>query len=90
MVSPQNIDSNILMAMKSLACLRHFVLLQVIDTITPTNGLPCSREAWANLVAVNKNVQVHLRVQSEFPEEIIIQPGAPVSSITYHSSYIRV
>lgn len=89
-MSPQNFDSEILLHMRSLNCLKNLVLLQVTDTTSASNIVPCSQEAWSNLAAVNKDIKVYLRVESEFPEDVIFQPGAPIASITYNCSYSRV
>lgn len=47
---------------------------------------PCSAKAWLQLRADNPHIKVHLRVESVKRCDIVLQPSAPVCSVTYRAA----
>lgn len=82
-ISPQNLDDDVLQLLSSTA-LRHLHIFQ--NTYSPTTPAACSQKAWKQLRKDNPKIKVHLRLESTANKDITFQPGAPVYSMTYRSS----
>lgn len=81
-ISPQNLDDDVLQLLSSTA-LRHLHIFQ--NSYSPTTPAACSAKAWRQLRMDNPKIKVHLRVESTTNGDITFQPNAPVYSITYRS-----
>lgn len=86
-ISPQNLDDDVLQLLSSTA-LRHLHIFQ--NPYSPTTPAACSLKAWKQLRKENPNIKVHLRVESTGNTDITFQPGAPVYSVTYKSPKNRI
>lgn len=81
-ISPQNLDDDVLQLLSSTA-LRHLHIFQ--NNYSPTTPAACSAKAWKQLRNDNPKIKVHLRVESSTNGDITFQPNAPVYSVTYKS-----
>ena len=86
-ISPQNLDDNVLQLLSSTA-LKHFHILQ--NKCSPTTPAACSSKAWKQLHKNNPQIKVHLRIESSSNGDITFQPIAPVYSITYRTPKNRI
>lgn len=90
-ISPQNLDDDVLQLLTSTR-LRHFHILQ--NKYTPMEYIKskatCSAKAWKSLKLGNPHILVYLRSESLSNAEIIMQPDAPVFSISYSSPKTQV
>lgn len=68
--------------------LGHLHILQ--NRYTPIDIEPMSSYDWKHCTKLNSILKVYLRVESIRERQILWQPGAPVSSVIYKSSNIRV
>lgn len=67
----------------SSTALRHLHIYQ--NNYSPASVAPCSAKAWLQLRGDNPKIKVHLRVESVKKCDIILQPNAPVYSVTYRA-----
>lgn len=81
-ISPQNLDDDVLQLLSSTA-LKHLHIFQ--NNYSPTTPAACSSKAWRQLRKDNPQIKVHLRVESTTSGDITFQLNAPVYSITYKS-----
>lgn len=81
-ISPQNLDDDVLQLLSSTA-LRHLHIFQ--SNYSPTTPAACSAKAWKQLRKDNPKIKVHLRVESSTNGDITFQPNAPVYSVTYRT-----
>lgn len=86
-ISPQNLDDDVLQLLSSTA-LKHFHILQ--NKYSPTTPAACSSKAWKQLRTDNPKIKVHLRIESSTNGDITFQPNAPVYSITYRTPKNRI
>lgn len=86
-ISPQNLDDDVLQLLSSTA-LTHLHIFQ--NNYSPTTPAACSAKAWRQLRNDNPHIQVHLRIESTSNGDITFQPNAPVHSITFRSPKIHV
>lgn len=86
-VSPQNLDDDVLQLLSSTA-LRHLHIFQ--NNYCPTTPAACSQKAWKLLRKDNPKIKVHLRLESTANADITLQPHAPVISVTYRSPKNRI
>lgn len=82
-ISPQNLDDDVLQLLTSTS-LKHLHIFQ--NNYCPVTPAPCSLKAWKLLRLDNPNIKVHLRIESSKNVDIVLQPGAPVHSVTYRAS----
>ncbi|KAL9918892.1 F-box only protein 39 [Glossina fuscipes fuscipes] len=81
-IAPQNIDDDILSLLGDTR-LKHLHLLQNCYTASYLTINHCSVRAWRTLKRDNPRLKIHLRLESLSDGELVIQPEAPVYSITY-------
>lgn len=86
-ISPQNLDDDVLQLLSSTA-LKHLHIFQ--NSYSPTTPAVCSMKAWKQLRKENPTIKVHLRVEATGNSELAFQPGAPVYSVTYRSPKNRI
>lgn len=88
-ISPQNVDDDVLMLLAD-SKVQHLHLLQ--NRYTPSNICitACNPKAWRIVKRDNPSLCVHLRVESTGGADILIQPEAPVYSIMYHTPKAQV
>ena len=86
-ISPQNLDDDVLQLLSTTA-LKHFHILQ--NNYSPTTPAACSSKAWKQLHKDNPKIKVHLRIESSTNGDITFQPNAPVYSITYRTPKNRI
>lgn len=84
MVSPQNIDDDVLTLLAD-SKVRHLYLLQNRYTPAAIAITPGTVKGWRMVRRDNPNLRVHLRVESTSSAEILLQPEAPVHSMIYQS-----
>lgn len=68
----------------------HLHLLQNRYTPSSIAITPCSVKAWRLVKRDNPKLYVHLRVESTSDGEILLQPEAPVYSMTYQTPKTKV
>jgi F-box protein 39 len=83
-ISPQNLDDDVLQLLANTR-LKHFHILQNMYTPTGFKKSACSAKSWKALKDGNPNILVHLRVESLKSAEVLLQPDAPVYSITHQT-----
>lgn len=83
-ISPQNIDDDVLLLLADTK-LKHLHLLQNRYTPTYMSITHCNVKAWRIVKRDNPGLKVHLRVESLTNGEVVLQPEAPVASVTYDS-----
>uniref|UniRef100_A0A182IL67 Uncharacterized protein n=1 Tax=Anopheles atroparvus TaxID=41427 RepID=A0A182IL67_ANOAO len=83
-VSPQNIDDDVLMLLAD-SQVKHLTLLQNRYTPPALAISPCSAKAWLVVRRDNPKLRVHLRVESTTNAVILLQPEAPVASMIYQT-----
>ncbi|ALC41369.1 CG11044 [Drosophila busckii] len=88
-ISPQNIDDDVLSLLADTK-LRHLHLLQNCYTPNHLTISACGVKAWRSLKRTNPRMRVHLRVENLADGEVVLQPEAPVHSITYWSPLARI
>ncbi|EDW74852.2 uncharacterized protein Dwil_GK15904 [Drosophila willistoni] len=88
-ISPQNIDDDVLSLLADTK-LRHLHLLQNCYTPNYLTISACGVKAWRNLKKTNPRLRVHLRLENMTDGEVVLQPEAPVHSITYWAPQARV
>lgn len=82
--SPDNLNLNLnLLQLLSSTALRHLHIFQ--NNYSPATVSPCSGKAWLQLRGDNPHIKVHLRVESVKKCDIVLQPNAPVYSVTYRA-----
>lgn len=81
-ISPQNLDDDVLQLISSTA-ISDFYIFQ--NNYSPNYAAACSEKAWKNFRRDNPKTKVHLRVESATHKEVILQPSAPIYSITYRT-----
>lgn len=81
-ISPQNLDDDVLQLLSSTA-LQNLHIFQ--NNYSPTTPAACSSKAWKLLRKENPKIKVHLRVESTTNGDITFQPDAPVYSVTYRT-----
>jgi F-box protein 39 len=86
-ISPQNLDDDVLQLLSSTA-LKHLHIFQ--NNYSPTTPAACSTKAWKMMRKENPKIKVHLRVESTASAELTLQPHAPVYSVTYRSPKNRI
>lgn len=86
-ISPQNLDDDVLQLLSSTA-LRHLHIFQ--NSYSPTTPAACSAKAWKALRKENQKIQVHLRIESTTNADMTFQPNAPVYSVTYRTPKNRI
>jgi F-box protein 39 len=86
-ISPQNLDDDVLQLLSSTA-LKHLHIFQ--NNYSPTTPAACSAKAWKLLRKDNPRIKVHLRVESSSNGDITFQPNAPVYSVTYRTPKNRI
>lgn len=88
-ISPQNLDDDVLQLLTSTR-LKYFHILQNKYTPIGYTKSPCTAKAWKSLRQGNPSISVYLRVESLSNAEIIMQPDAPVHSISYRTQKTQV
>lgn len=88
-ISPQNIDDDVLSLLADTK-LRHLHLLQNCYTPNHLTISACGVKAWRSLKATNPRMRVHLRMENLVDGEVVLQPEAPVHSITYSAPQARI
>ncbi|XP_020799248.1 F-box only protein 39 [Drosophila serrata] len=88
-ISPQNIDDDVLSLLADTK-LRHLYLLQNCYTPSHLTISACGVKAWRSLKKTNPRMRVHLRVENLTDGEVVLQPEAPVHSITYWAPQARI
>lgn len=89
-ISPHNIDDKILEIL-SESKLLHLYLLQNEHTPKNITVAACSSKAWGNFHDRNASIQVHLVIDVVRNDtDLVIQPNAPVYSVTYKAPYLKV
>ncbi|XP_032596900.1 uncharacterized protein LOC6568986 [Drosophila grimshawi] len=88
-ISPQNIDDDVISLLADTK-LRHLHLLQNCYTPNHLSISACGVKAWRSLKATNPRLRVHLRVENLVDGEVVLQPEAPVHSITYWAPQARI
>lgn len=83
-VSPQNIDDDVLMLLAD-SKVKHLTLLQNRYTPPALAISPCSGKAWLTVRRDNPKLRVHLCVESTTNAVILLQPEAPVASMIYQT-----
>lgn len=86
-VSPQNLDDDVLQLLSSTA-LCHLHIFQ--NNYSPTTPAACSPKAWKNFRKENSKIKVHLRLESSTNADLTLQPNAPVYSVTYRCPKNRI
>lgn len=81
-ISPQNLDDDVLQLLSSTA-LKHLHIFQ--NRYTPSTPAACSAKAWKLLKKENPKIKVHLRIETSSNNDITFQPSAPVCSVTYRT-----
>lgn len=81
-ISPQNLDDDVLQLLSSTA-LKHLHIFQ--NNYSPTTPAACSAKAWKQLRKENPKIKVHLRIETSSNADITLQPNAPVYSVTYRT-----
>jgi len=81
-ISPQNIDDDVLSLLADTK-LQHLHLLQNCYTPNHLTISACGVKAWRNVKKTNPRLRVHLRMENLTDGEVVLQPEAPVHSITY-------
>lgn len=88
-ISPQNIDDDVLSLLADTK-LRHLHLLQNCYTPSHLTISACGVKAWRSLKVTNPRMRVHLRMENLVDGEVVLQPEAPVHSITYSAPQARI
>lgn len=88
-ISPQNIDDDVLSLLADTK-LRHLHLLQNCYTPKYVTISACGVKAWRSLKKTNPRMRVHLRLENLDDGEVVLQPEAPVHSITYCAPQARI
>ncbi|KMY95214.1 F-box only protein 39 [Drosophila simulans] len=88
-ISPQNIDDDVLSLLADTK-LRHLHLLQNCYTPSHLTISACGAKAWRNVKKTNPRLRVHLRLENLTDGEVVLQPEAPVHSITYCAPQTRI
>jgi len=88
-ISPQNIDDDVLSLLADTK-LRHLHLLQNCYTPSHLTISACGVKAWRNVKKTNPRLRVHLRLENLTDGEVVLQPEAPVHSITYCAPQTRI
>ncbi|EDW48661.1 GM21995 [Drosophila sechellia] len=88
-ISPQNIDDDVLSLLADTK-LRHLHLLQNCYTPSHLTISACGAKAWRNVKKTNPRMRVHLRLENLTDGEVVLQPEAPVHSITYCALQTRI
>ncbi|KAH8257805.1 hypothetical protein KR038_001344 [Drosophila bunnanda] len=88
-ISPQNIDDDVLSLLADTK-LRHLYLLQNCYTPSHLTISACGVKAWRSLKKTNPRMRVHLRLENLTDGEVVLQPEAPVHSITYCAPQARI
>jgi len=70
--------------------LRHLHLLQNCYTPSHLTISACGVKAWRNVKKTNPRLRVHLRLENLTDGEVVLQPEAPVHSITYCAPQTRI
>ena len=83
-ISPQNIDDDVLQLIAD-SKIRHLYLYQNRYTPESIRIMSCSEKAWEMVKRDNPKLLVHLRIETTYDTEILLQPSAPVYSLTYES-----
>lgn len=82
-ISPQNLDNDVLQLLASTS-IRHLHIFQ--NNYSPMTPAACSGKAWKQLRAENPHIKVHLRLETTTPgNDVTYQPNAPVYSVTFRS-----
>lgn len=82
-ISPQNIDDDVLQLLSSNTSLRDLYLFQ--NNYSPNYAAACSEKAWKNFKRDNPKAKVHLRIEAASQKELTFQPSAPIHSVTYRT-----
>lgn len=88
-ISPQNIDDRLLQ-MLAESSLKHLYLLQNTHSSVSTSICACTSRAWTQFRKKNDIMRIHLRLESLDDGSILLQPQAPVYSITYRNPKSKV
>lgn len=90
MISPQNVSDKTLEILENSRLLDLYLLQ---NEYTPQNIVitPCSSKAWKNLHEKNQQLRVHLHLDvSRNKADLLLQPNAPVHSVTYNTPRLRL
>jgi F-box protein 39 len=90
-ISPQNLDDDVLQLLASTS-LRHLHILQ--NNFCPITPAACSEKAWKSFRRDNAKVKVHLRAErlssSAGVADLTLQPFAPVHSVIFRSPKAQI
>lgn len=94
-MSPQSIDENLLKILAKCE-LKDFWIIQ--NELTPKTIVPCDENAWRAFRMINVTTRIHLYASdadsSDFSNfgdvELLIQPAAPIYSVTYQNVRISI
>jgi len=89
MISPQNLGED-LVQLLAHTNLRHLHIIQNRYTPGDINIRPVSGKIWKQCRHLNSSLAVHLEVKGARHGNVLWQERAPVHSILYDSSYIKV
>lgn len=88
-ISPQNIDGDVLMLLAD-SKVEHLHLYQNRYTPSSITISPCNAKVWRIVKRDNPMLKVHLRVESTSSDDVLLQPDAPVSSIIHQCPKLQV
>jgi len=89
MISPQNLGED-LVQLLAHTNLRHLHIIQNRYTPGDINIRPVPGKIWKQCRHLNSSLAVHLEVKGARNGNVLWQERAPVHSILYDSSYIKV
>jgi hypothetical protein len=87
-VSPQTLGVDLLVLLGDCPHLQHLHILQ--NRYTPEGLASIPWKAWRNCRWANPALNVHLQLENIREGEVVWQLGAPVRSILYKSSHVKV
>ncbi|GAB6022305.1 hypothetical protein CHUAL_006425 [Chamberlinius hualienensis] len=85
-ISPQQLSDDVVQLL-GFTSLRH---VHIIQTPYTDQASPVSPAAWAECTKNAPNLKINLQVEGNVQQSIMWQEKAPVASITYDTSYVRV
>lgn len=89
MISPQNLGDSAV-ELLSYTNLRHLHIIQNRFTPNDSSIKPVSYKTWRECKKYNSKLCVHLQVEGTTEKEVIWQHCAPVRTILYESSNVKV
>lgn len=88
-MSPQNLGEDVVYLLGHTN-LKHLHIIQNRFTPNDSSILPVSPRAWKECKKHNTQLCVHLEVEGNREKEALWQRNAPVKSVVYNSSHIKV